>query len=79
MGRPDNGMGKAGEKSKGFGLSAEAIAKLRQVQDLRQVQYKISICSARLHVNWAASVISVQIQSWLGSSENEKCLIFYSN
>ena len=36
MGRPDNGMGKPGEKSKGFGLSAEAIAKLRQVQDLRQ-------------------------------------------
>lgn len=31
MGRPDNGMGKPGEKSKGFGLSAEAIAKLRQV------------------------------------------------
>ena len=37
MGRPDNGMGKPGEKTKGFGLSAEAIAKLRQVQDLRQV------------------------------------------
>ena len=34
MGRPDNGMGKPSEKSKGFGLSAEAIAKLRQVQDL---------------------------------------------
>ena len=33
MGRPDNGLGKPGEKSKGFGLSAEAIAKLRQVQD----------------------------------------------
>jgi len=31
MGRPDNGLGKPGEKTKGFGLSAEATAKLRQV------------------------------------------------
>ena len=46
MGRPDNGLGKPGEKTKGFGLSAEAIAKLRQVRN-----NKISICLARLQVN----------------------------
>ena len=46
MGRPDNGLGKPGEKTKGFGLSAEAIAKLRQVHN-----NKISICLARLQVN----------------------------
>ena len=51
MGRPDNGLGKPGEKAKGFGLSAEATAKLRQVQDLKTGTYKISICSARLCVN----------------------------
>ena len=34
MGRPENGVGgKIGEKTKGLGLSPEAIAKLRQVQD----------------------------------------------
>ena len=34
MGRPENGMGgKIGEKTKGLGLSPEAIAKLRQVRD----------------------------------------------
>ena len=41
MGRPDNGLGKPGEKTKGFGLSAEAIAKLRQVQALRQVHTRL--------------------------------------
>ena len=46
MGRPDNGMGKPGEKSKGFGLSAEAIAKLRQVRDLGQVQTRFQFAQS---------------------------------
>ena len=53
MGRPDNGLGgKTGEKTKGLGLSAETIAKLRQVQDfakLKQKQFNL----LRLHVNSA--------------------------
>ena len=40
MGRPDNGLGKPGEKTKGFGLSAEAIAKLRQVEELRHLHIR---------------------------------------
>ena len=53
MGRPDNGLGgKTGEKTKGLGLSAETIAKLRQVQDFAKLKQK-QINMLRLHVNSA--------------------------
>ena len=53
MGRPDNGLGgKTGEKTKGLGLSAETIAKLRQVQDFAKLEQK-QFNLLRLHVNSA--------------------------
>ena len=49
MGRPENGVGgKIGEKTKGLGLSPEAIAKLRQVQDFPKFRLDQNLIAARL-------------------------------
>ena len=49
MGRPENGVGgKIGEKTKGLGLSPEAIAKLRQVQDFPKFRLDHNLIAARL-------------------------------
>ena len=62
MGRPDNGLGgKTGEKTKGLGLSAETIAKLRQVQDFAKLKQKTTQFA---QTSCEFSTDSVRFQSW---------------
>ena len=68
MGRPENGVGgKIGEKTKGLGLSPEAIAKLRQVQDFPKFRLGHNLFAATVKTcsNQLFSVLELKIGNFL--------------